>query len=150
MADYDKFVGKKVVLVRNLETPNDKGELAVEIEGTLEAVNRLGAMLKPKGQVKADIIDADQIEEIRLAPEKERNLKAKVLKIIEFGNAKSHLLERHGLTLSEVNELSEEDAFEFHEGLDHVEKDLGHVHQAKESAPAAQAVEEEENENSAA
>lgn len=145
MSDYDKFVGKRVVLTRNLKTANEKGELAVEIEGSLEAANALGVMLKPKGQVKADIIDLSEVEEIRLAPEKAKALKAKPLKIIELGQAKSHLLERHGLTLKEVNGLSEEDAFEFHESIDHVERDLGHVHQNKESAPAAQAVADEEN-----
>ena len=145
MSDYDKFVGKRIVLVRNLKTPNDKGELAVEIEGSLEAANELGVMLKPKGQVKADIIDAAEIEEIRLAPEKAKSLKAKPLKIIELGQAKSHLLERHGLTLKEVNGLTEEEAFEYHETINHVESDLGHIHQNKESAPAAQAVADEEN-----
>ena len=144
MSEYDKFVGKRVVLTRNLKTPNEKGELAVEIEGSLEAANDLGVMLKPKGQVKADIIDASEVEEIRLAPEKAKALKAKVLKIIELGQAKSHLLERHGLTLKEVNGLTEEDAFEFHESIDHEAKDLGHVHKDKDTAPAAQAVAEEE------
>ena len=51
---YGEFVGKKIVLTRNLDQPNDKGELAEEIEGTLEAANDQGILFKPKGKVKPD------------------------------------------------------------------------------------------------
>lgn len=141
MTDYTGFVTKKVILIRNLSEPNEKGESAVELEGTLEAANASGVMFKPKGQVKPDIINASEIEDIRLAPEKAKKITAKVLKPIQLGQARSHLLERHGLTLSEVNGLSEEDAFKYHEGIDHKEADLGHVHGEKESqSKAAEAV----------
>ena len=145
MSDYTKFVGKKVIVTRNLDKPNEKGELAVEVEGTVEAANVHGVMLKPKGQVKPEILNLDEIEEIRFAPEKAKNIKAKVLKPIEHGQARGHLLERHGLTLKEVNALSEEEALEFHESIDHVAKDLGHVHGSKEETPAAEAVAAEES-----
>lgn len=145
MSDYSEFVGKKVIVTRNLPTPNEKGEGAVEVEGTLEAANEFGVMLKPKGQVKAEIINASEIEEIRFAPEKVKAVKAKTLKVIEHGQAKSHLLERHGYTLTEVNEMTETQAYELHKGIDHVAADLGHVHGEKEKAPAAEAVADEES-----
>ena len=140
---YGEFVGKKIVLTRNLDQPNDKGELAEEIEGTLEAANDQGILFKPKGKVKPDIIVTKDIEDIRYAPEKAKNLKAKTLKPITYGQARSHLLERHGMTLSEVNAMTEEQAFKYHQELDHVAAGLGHVHGEKES-PAAEAVADEE------
>ena len=130
MSDYDKFVGKRVVLTRNLKEPNAQGELAVEIEGTLEAANEMGVMFKPKGQIKPEIFDLGEIEEVRYAPEKAKKIKAKKLKPVEFGQAKSHLLERHGLTLTKVNGFTEEQALEYHNAIDHVAADLGHVHEA--------------------
>lgn len=129
--DHSQYVGKKVVLTRNLREPNDKGELAEELDGTLVAANANGVMFTPKGQTKADIIGADEIEEIRFAPEKTRKMIAKKLKPVELGKAKAHLLERHGLKLRDVNNLTEEAAFEYHEQLDHVILDLGHVHIAE-------------------
>lgn len=150
MSDYSKFVGKKVVLTRNLATPNENGELAVEVEGTLEAANEFGIMLKPKGQVKAEIINASDVEEIRLAPEKAKTIRAKTLKLIEEGQAKSHLLERHGYTLTQVNAMSEAEAFAIHLGIDHKASDLGHLHADKSATPAAEAVAAAESDESAA
>jgi hypothetical protein len=144
MSDYSEYVGKRVMLTHNLKEANDKGELAEELEGTVEAANPLGVMFKPKGQVKALLFEAGDIEEVRYAPEKAKTMKAKTLKPITFGQAKGHLLERHGLTLAEVNGLTEEQALEYHNGLDHVALDLGHVHGEKESAPAAAAQADED------
>lgn len=141
---YTEFVGKKIILTQNLEKPNDKGELAEEREGTLEAANDKGIMFKPKGQVKPEIIMLSSVEEIRYAPEKAKALKAKTLKPITYGQARGHLLERHGMTLSEVNAMTEEQAFKYHQELDHAAAGLGHVHGEKESAPAAEAVASEE------
>lgn len=140
MSDYDKFEGKKVVLTRNLEKPNERGETAVELEGTVEAVNDLGIMFKPKGQVKPEILLNPEIEEVRYAPEKSKKAKAKKLKPVEHGQAKSHLLERHGLTLTKVNGFTEEQALEYHNAIDHVAADLGHVHEDKADSEAAEAV----------
>lgn len=147
---YTDFVGKKIVLTRNLKEPNAKGELAEEVEGTLEAANPQGIMFKPKGQVKPEIIMADEVEEIRYAPEKAKALKAKTLKPITYGQARGHLLERHGMTLTQVNGLTEEQALAYHNELDHVASGLGHVHGEKDAAPAAEAVAAETEDESAA
>lgn len=149
MSDYSEFVGKKVVLTRNLKQANDKGELAEEIEGTIEAANELGVMFKPKGQVKAQILETDEVEEVRHAPEKAKTLKAKTLKPITFGQAKGHLLERHGYTLAAVNAISEQDALDLHNSIDHVAEDLGHVHGEKEQAPAVAAQADSSDEDAA-
>jgi hypothetical protein len=131
--DYGQYVGKRVVLTRNLKEANDKGELAEELDGTLVAANSKGVMFTPKGQTKADIIAADEIEEVRLAPDKAKKLTAKKLQPVELGKARAHLLERHGLKLDDVNKLTEEDAFSYHAQLDHVALNLGHVHVAEQT-----------------
>ena len=138
--DFSEFVDKKVILVQNLKEPNEKGEGAVEIEGTVVAANAIGILLKPKGQVKPVIIEVGDVEQIGYAPEKIKAIKAKMLKPITYGQAKSHLLERHGMTLTDVNKLSEEEALKYHNGLDHKVLDLGHVHGDKASTARAEAV----------
>jgi hypothetical protein len=126
--DYEKFVGKKVVLVQLLDKPNEKGEGAEELEGTLEAVAGEMVMFKQKGKTSPTLIETSKIDNIDYAPEKAKNLTARKLKPVEFGQARAHLLDRHGMTLAQVNELSEKDAFETHEKIDH--DGLGHVHEA--------------------
>jgi hypothetical protein len=147
MSDYEKFVGKKVVLTRNLKEADAEGNLAVELEGTLEAANAVGVMFKAKGQVKPEIFELGEIEEVRYAPEKAKKQRAKKLKPVEYGQAKSHLLERHGLTLTQVNGWTEEQALAYHNEIDHVKADLGHVHEDKSEAEAAEAVAAESEED---
>lgn len=135
---HDQYVGKKIILTVNLKEANEKGELAEEIEGTLEAANAMGLMVKPKGQVKARIIELSDIEgELRLAPTKEKALTARKIKPVQLGQAKSHLLERHGFRLQDVNAMSEEEAYNGHAKIDHVADNLGHVHVDKSDAPKA-------------
>lgn len=136
--DYSKFNGKKVVVVQNLPKPNEQGQSAIEVEGTVQAGNALGILIKPKGKSSFDMIEAADIEEVRLAEETQKPLKQKVLKPVEIGSARSHLLERHGWTLAQANALNEEQAFEQHNSIDHTE--LGHRHEDKSSTERAQAV----------
>lgn len=137
-ADYSEFQGKKVVVVRNLSEPNEKGESAVEIEGLAQSANELGILIKPKGKVSLELIPADEIEEVSFAPEKEKPLKAKTLKPVSYGQARAHLLERHGVDLEWVNSVSEQEAYDYHKSLDHEELNLGHVHGEKESKSKAE------------
>lgn len=126
--DYEKFIGKKVVLVQLLDKPNEKGEGAEELEGTLEAVAGEMVMFKQKGKTSPTLIETSKIDNIDHAPEKAKNLTARKLKPIDFGQARAHLLDRHGMTLAQVNEMSEKDALALHEQIDH--DGLGHVHEA--------------------
>lgn len=133
-ADLEKYVGKRVVLTRNLSEPDDKGNTAVELVGTVDVANEMGVLFKPKGKTNFELITLAEIEEVSLAPEKEKALTARKLKPVGLGQAKSHLLERHGLTLKEANALSEEAAYAQHEKIDHKAADLGHVHVAESDA----------------
>lgn len=145
--DFSKYQGQKVIVQVKLDTPNDNGETLVEIEGKAEAANALGILLKPKGRTQVELIEADKIEGVEFAPEKERKLTAKPLLIVKYGQARNHLLERHGMTLTEANAISEEDALSQHDDFDHESADLGHVHKEKESkdeTPRAKAIAEAE------
>lgn len=125
-----KFTGKKVVVVH---TPDGKTD-AEELEGTAEAANDNGILVKPKGKTQLVLIEAARIEDVRFVDEKPKALSRKTLKIVQFGQARAHLLERHAWTVKQVNEISEKDAFELHEKIDHEKLDLGHVHGEKEKA----------------
>lgn len=126
-----EYQNKKVVVVVNLPEPNEKGEGAVEWEGTVQAGNTLGLLLKPKGQVQFKLINRETIEDIRLVQDKSATIKRSKLQPVKIGQARRHLLERHAATLTAVNSMTEEQAQEVHDGIDHEVADLGHVHVAE-------------------
>lgn len=136
LSGYD---GKRVVVTHNLPEKNDKGEGAVEIEGTVQVGNEIGLLIKPKGQVNFKLVPLGEIEpgSIKLVQDKSTTIKASKLKPVKIGQARRHLLERHGFTLTKVNGLTEEDAAKLHDSIDHVESDLGHVHMTEAEAAAA-------------
>jgi hypothetical protein len=146
--DLKAFEGKKVVLVRNLDKPNAEGNTAEELEGTLVAVAAEAVMFKPKGKTSAQLIEVKDLESVNHADAGVRKLTRKTLKIVEFGQARNHLLERHGLTLTVVNEMTEQAAYDSHAGIDHVASDLGHVHgvktKAEDKAESAESSEDED------
>lgn len=132
--DLSQYTGKKVIVTQNLAAPDADGNSAVEVEGTVQVGNASGVLIKPKGKATFDLIEAASIEEIRLAPEKDKAFKASKLKLVTVGQARRHLLERHGVTLKWANSVTEEQALEYHNSLNHVELDLGHVHSEKAEA----------------
>jgi hypothetical protein len=144
--DYSQYQGKKVIVTVKLKEPNAEGALAEEIEGTAEAANNLGIMLKPKGKVSPQLIEAGDIEEIKYAPEKAKKLSRKTLKPVTFGDARQHLFERHGIPADQLENLDEEAALKAHSDIDH--EKLGHYHGVKEtkaeSAIAAESAAAEE------
>lgn len=129
--DLAQYQDKKVIVVHKVEGKNE----AVETEGTAQAANETGVLLKPKGKTQLLLLDAGSIDDIRFVDEKPKEIKRKMLKPVEFGQARTHLLERHGYYLAAVNALSEKQAFEQHKGIDHEGQDLGHYHGVKESKP---------------
>lgn len=140
MSNNEQYVGKKVLVT----VKGENGD-AVEVEGTVDVGNDLGLVIKPKGKTRLDIIEQDDIIEIKYVADAPKPLAAKTLKVVEFGQARNHLLERHGYTLTDINKMDEQAAFDFHASLDHVALNLGHVHGAKEATPAAAAVAAEES-----
>jgi hypothetical protein len=130
--DLGKFQNNKVIIQVLLDTPNEKGETLIELEGKAEAANALGVLIKPKGRTQVELIERAKIESIELAPESEKKLTARSILPVEFGKVRQHLLDRHGYTLDQVNALTEEAADEFHKDLTHTE--LGHKHEEKKPA----------------
>lgn len=123
--DLEQFAGQKVVVVY---TPSGKSE-AVEAEGTAEAANIMGIVFKLRGRQNSELIEVGQLEEVRFAPEKLKELKQQDLTPVKYGSARKHLLDRHGITLEWVNKTSEEDALTAHAASPHGE--IGHQHVEK-------------------
>lgn len=142
-AELADFIGKKVTIVQNLSKPNEKGDLAEEHEGTLVAAAGDAVMFKPKGKTNATLIDVAAIESITPGQEKAKALTRRALKVVTFGTARAHLLERHAVTLAWVNAATEQEAFDYHNSLNHEELDLGHVHKAKDDKKADDAAEDD-------
>lgn len=122
----------------------------VTAEGKAEKANEKAVLLKPKGKTNFDLIEADKIQTITVQADEAKPLTAKTLKPVVVGASKTHLLERHGLTLGEANGLTEEAGLQYHSELDHAALDLGHVHGVKASAEKAAALEEKAAEDAAA
>lgn len=131
-----QYENKKIVVVKK----NEDGS-ASEIEGVAQAANELGILIKPKGKTNFDLVPIGDIEEIRYVEGTVKKLTRKTLKEVEFGQARNHLLERHGFTLAQVNDMDEKSAFEKHNAIDHEGSDLGHVHGDKNKTERAEAIE---------
>jgi hypothetical protein len=109
--------GKKVTLT------STGGEAT---EGLLEAATPLAVIFKAKGKSNPTLIEVGDIDTIELLAEKPTVIKQSALKDVDAGSVRRHLLDRHGLPLSVVNEMTDDEAIEAHDQIDH--SDLGHRH----------------------
>lgn len=120
------FTKKQVILVTKGEDGN-----AHEFEGTVSGASPAGLAFKQKGKRDVSLVEPDDIEDIRLAPVKPKKMVQKKVDVIKEGNVRQHLVDRHGSTLEEGNELTEDQAVAMHDSTEH--KGLGHRHEAKEN-----------------
>jgi hypothetical protein len=97
-----------------------------ETTGKIMVATEAGIGFKEKGKASAELLTLSQIEEIAPAPAKVKSVVQKKIKPIEMGQARQHLIDRHGVELSWGKEADEKAAFEYHAGLDH--SNLGHIH----------------------
>ena len=136
LEDLQKHIKKESIL----HILQEDGSLK-EITATIQAATVAGVVFKEKGRSTIELTEADKIEEITAAPVKPRPVQQKKLKPIEFGQARQHLIDRHGVQLSWAKDADEQAALDYHAGLDHT--DLGHVHvsdnETKTETPAAAA-----------
>lgn len=124
LAQYD---GKKVIVVKNLDAPNEDGHSAIEIEGTVLSTNQaIGIVIKPKGKTMSELIKTGEIEDVRLVPVTIKAIKAKEIKAVTLDNVRQHLVDRHGFALTLINSADDERALKMHAEIDH--SDLGHTH----------------------
>lgn len=124
--DLQPFVNKEAVF----HLVQDDGSLK-EVTGTIKAATVAGVPFKEKGKPGLELTTADKIEEIDYAPTKPKPVTQKKIKPVEYGNARQHLVDRHGVELAWAKEADEKSAFEYHKTLDH--SNLGHVHVAPEA-----------------
>jgi hypothetical protein len=133
------FIDKEAIL----HVVQDDGTLK-EITGTIKAATVAGVPFKEKGKPGLELTTVDKIEEIDYAPVKAKAVTQKKLKPIEFGQARQHLVDRHGVELSWAKDADEKTAFDYHATLDHT--NLGHVHVVEEKKDEReQALTENEN-----
>jgi hypothetical protein len=126
------FTGKNVLL-----TVKD-GDEAKQIPGKVEGGSPVGLAFKEKGKREVKLVEPGDIEEIVEAPIELKKVTQKKVAILEKPEqARQHLADRHGYTRTDLNKLSDADAFKFHNELDH--SDLGHKHVAKEDKKAESA-----------
>jgi len=118
----EEFSDKSVIL--HLKT--DEG--IEELEGKVEAASVEGMAFKEKGKRDLRLVEADEIEEIALAPETPKKITQKKLKEPTLTGVRQHLVDRHGMPRSEANSMNDEKAWDLHDQIDH--KDLGHRHVA--------------------
>lgn len=120
----EEFSDKSVIL--HLKT--DEG--IEELEGKVEAASAEGMAFKEKGKRDLRLVEADEIEEISLAPETPKKITQKKLKEPTLTGVRQHLVDRHGMPRSEANSMNDEKAWDLHDQIDH--KDLGHKHVSEE------------------
>lgn len=135
----EKWNGKRVTVVRNLPEPNEAGDSSIEVEGLVQVGNPMGLLIKPKGKVTFDLIPIEEIEEVFEKAEETKELKAAKIKPVPKDKVKRHLLDRHGYTLEWVNKVTDDQAEQHHNEIDHEAKNLGHVHVAEEAKPEGEA-----------
>lgn len=119
--NLEEYVGKKA----SFNLTDDEGNVE-RIEGTIEATSDQFTFYKPKGKSNGLMVDTSKISDPALAPDTVAELKPRRLNPIAITNIKRHLVDRHGYSIADVDVMSPEDAFAFHEGLDH--SPLGHFH----------------------
>lgn len=115
------FQGKRVVLHVIAEDGS-----VTEVEGKIEAASEAGVAFKEKGKSGLELYIPEQIESIQPAPDRPKAVARKKMKPVARGAVRQHLLDRHGVQLSWAKAANEDDAFAYHESLDHT--DLGHHH----------------------
>ncbi len=130
VAEIENLVGKNVILVAHEEG----GTESVEYRGTLVTFNSaIGLLFKERGKSRQDIFILNQIDDIREDDFTILPVKSATMKPIAVGSHRAHLAKNHGMNLSEINAMTEDDAKAYHDTVDHA--DLGHNHDRKSSTP---------------
>lgn len=126
--DLAQYADQKVTLTFR----QDDGE-EVTKEGRVDTASAAGLLFKEKGKADLHIITPEAIVGIEVAPTKDPKVTVKKLQPIPLGRVRQHLADRHGYRPADLNAMSEQQAFDLHEQLDHTE--LAHKHEV----PAAKA-----------
>lgn len=130
LEELQPFVGKPVI-VHVIQDDNSLKETPGEIIMATVA----GIPFKTKGgKGGVGLLTLDRIEEVTLAPVKDRPVIQKKIDLIEPGKMRQHLLDRHGVEFDWAKNANEAQAVEWHNSLDHSK--LGHTHVDKKAEKA--------------
>ncbi|ANA85941.1 hypothetical protein SEA_GOURDTHYMES_78 [Gordonia phage GourdThymes] len=94
--------------------------------GTVASASPQAIAFKEKGRSSLTLVPAEQIADIRIAPEAEVDMKARRLNLVNLDSVKRHLVDRHGYALADINAMAPEQALGFHDSIDHTP--LSHFH----------------------
>lgn len=121
--DFASYKGKMVELTYRVTG----SEEPVTVMGRITAGNHLGLMFKPKSQRTEDLINAEDILDVEeVVSPRLRLVTQKKLRTPSEANVKRHLADYHGMSLTELNGMSEAEAMRRHGEINHA--DLGHEH----------------------
>lgn len=112
------------------------------IEGMVIAAQSACILVKPRGNMLADLLEYAQIERVEVIPNVASKVARRELKLIRIHEARQHLGDRHGWTISSLENMTDIEAFEIHENTDH--EGLTHCHTDKEKSRIAEKIQEEE------
>ena len=121
LEELQKFIDKEAII----HLIQDDGTTK-EITATIKAATVAGVPFKEKGKAGLEFATVEKFYEIAPAPVKAKTIAQKALNPIELGQARAHLVDRHGVQLSWAKDADEQSAFDYHASLDHA--DLGHRH----------------------
>ena len=120
----------------------DEAGATFEQEGTAEVSNEYGVLFREKGKQSAKLIAADGVISIEVAEGKPAKLRVKRFDLLtDPAKARQHLVAEHGYKVSDIEKMSEADAFAHHESVDHT--DLGHQHRAPKAKAEAEQTSED-------
>lgn len=125
--DLTQYADKRVTLIFRPEGGDD----VVTKEGRVDAASAAGLLFKEKGKADMHIIEPSWIENIVVAPTKEPKVAVKKLQPIPVGRVRQHLADRHGYLPADLNEMTEQAAFDLHESIDHAP--LAHKHEVAQA-----------------
>lgn len=121
---YAHLVDKKAFLSeRGVEEP---------YEVTVMRASAMGILVKPKGSSTPKLVLADDVIDVEEIASTPSTLRQRALDPIAVGKARRHLLDYHGISLSQINEITEDQAVAQHEKLPH--SDAGHHHNGRKNA----------------
>ena len=123
----EKFSGKNVILTVKAEDGTAK-----EIPGKVEGASVVGLAFKEKGKRDVALVEPKDIEDLVEVPAESKKVTQKKLKPVDVEKVRQHLADRHGYNRKDLNAMSDADAAEFHDKLDHT--DLGHKHVVEEES----------------
>lgn len=132
-----QYEGQKVTAVI-LPEEGTEGEPQT-LEGKAEVANESGLILKAKGKSGLQLFSLERVESLEFAAEEPKKVTVKTVKVIGYGKVRQHLADRHGYTVTDLEDFSEEEALHTHNNLDHQAESVAHVHGDKKAAKEEEA-----------